>query len=443
MSELASMKDFQKKYRKNIAGISTKNNVDLGAATDMFVSNLRGKGNYAGGGTLDFNEPIKDYNQLRSDLLLEKEMNQATKEPTQASQVYSPLNRAQALKQAQAEIAPGYESAIGQMREQVATTRQATPQALGARGQTLGGVRTAREEGLTRTEAYQTADLQAQQALAEQQRATELVSARDAQIAQEQARQDALQQQQFSNQLALRSAELQEQGFTADEAYRQATLEANQAAQAESTRQFDVTQAEQQRQFGLEYGLDAQTAALNQQYKQAQIDAMNAPTATGTTRDLSDYANIAFGLEGQNRIDYINNLKSTIGLTSEEENYLKGLTGVQAATTTTTIDPRSATPGIGARGGMTTTTTPESVIGYQPTTEVTPDPTYTFDLPNADAYIKSQDIGQLDADGNVIIGSTDKNKVLSTLSALLRNGQVDDATFDTLFYQYGLEELLE
>lgn len=63
-------KELAEKYLENIEGLANYNNVDLGVAFDMLVSNAKqmmaGKitDYYRGGGKLDFDELIQDVQEL-------------------------------------------------------------------------------------------------------------------------------------------------------------------------------------------------------------------------------------------------------------------------------------------------------------------------------------------------------------------------------------------
>ena len=115
------LKKIQDLFRSEISEISKTKDVDIGVATDMFKKeNPELKATARA-------EP-KDSTSIRRDL----------------------LSRKDAVKQASSELSPQYASVLNKLKENIASTRQAVPQALGARGQTMGGLRSATETGLTR-----------------------------------------------------------------------------------------------------------------------------------------------------------------------------------------------------------------------------------------------------------------------------------------------------
>ena len=68
----AKQKELAEKYQENIEGLATYNNVDMGVAFDMLVSNAKqmiaGKVTdyYKGGGKLDFDQLIEDVLDLEA-----------------------------------------------------------------------------------------------------------------------------------------------------------------------------------------------------------------------------------------------------------------------------------------------------------------------------------------------------------------------------------------
>lgn len=60
-------KEFEKKYSKEIAGISKYNDVDLSVAKEMFKTNLdQERGIYGGGGKAEnWGEMLSDYKELK------------------------------------------------------------------------------------------------------------------------------------------------------------------------------------------------------------------------------------------------------------------------------------------------------------------------------------------------------------------------------------------
>lgn len=63
-------KQFAEKYKVNIGGISRANNVDMGVALDMFISNVKQVVSeeitefYKGAGLVKYDEAIKDIIEL-------------------------------------------------------------------------------------------------------------------------------------------------------------------------------------------------------------------------------------------------------------------------------------------------------------------------------------------------------------------------------------------
>ena len=64
-------KEFEKKYSKEIAGISKYNDVDLGVAKEMFKTNLdQERGIYGGGGVAEnWGEMLTDYKKIKESAL--------------------------------------------------------------------------------------------------------------------------------------------------------------------------------------------------------------------------------------------------------------------------------------------------------------------------------------------------------------------------------------
>ena len=59
---MATLKDWYAENDSRIQGIAKQNKVDLGVARDMLVSNVKGTGNYAGGGVANMGDLSKGYN---------------------------------------------------------------------------------------------------------------------------------------------------------------------------------------------------------------------------------------------------------------------------------------------------------------------------------------------------------------------------------------------
>ena len=258
MSDVSTLKDFQKKYYDQISGIAKQQGTNIGTATDMFVANAMGRGNYSGGGTFDMNQPVQDYQSLRMSLLQEPETKpvQRTSKPVDYT--------AQATQQ----VSPAFQKIQNQLAKQVESTRRALPQALGARGQAVGGLRLGQEDVLTRDLAYGTADIAAQEQSAIQEQAARLSQAEQQRLAQErqfgfQERGISLQEQgfaeqqrqnEFSRQLALQGLATDQERFE----YQQAR---DVIGDAFAQQQFD----ESVRQFGLRNAIDQANLRLAQQ----------------------------------------------------------------------------------------------------------------------------------------------------------------------------------
>lgn len=81
-------KAFEKKYSKEIAGISKYNDVDLGVAKEMFKTNLdQERGIYGGGGVAEnWGEMLTDYKKIKETALTStKERNTSTSSSSSSS----------------------------------------------------------------------------------------------------------------------------------------------------------------------------------------------------------------------------------------------------------------------------------------------------------------------------------------------------------------------
>jgi len=398
---LKRLEDFQKKYQPQIYQTSDKYGSDIGVATDQFINDAKKNGTSFGG--IDRATVLNDAFNLR-DFSTYKPPKEDTR--TTRQRLLDPV------KQATAELAPKYDRILGQLRESIASTRQAIPQALSARGQAVGGLRSAQETGLSRQEAFQTADIEAQRAGDILSRASEIEAGRKAD-----------EQMAFERNMTIAEFEEQKKQSAISNSYTLRQIETKEKEVEYQQFRDTIEDEKWQMEFDRKVAVDGVDNAIK--WAQLEIQKGNLAVSQGnlalnrdiyndsknTTPDVMTPQEEAGQFEGrvrdlmktdpQSALAYMNNLGNQGLISPQGLSYLKALVGTVPTTTTVTQPPKPAGEGVVTRTDRTTT--PESII----TPNVAPPVDTKADLNNLyiniENYKKAEDYESAETllDGNM------------------------------------------
>ena len=174
--------EFNKKYKKEIEGISKAQGVTTDVGRDMFISNVEQGGQYGGGGVMDMSGAKTDLASIRANLLQPQVQSDGDAQPYptfRAPQSNIPTMD-EAYSQASARLSPQIQSIKNTLISKIAKTRETLPQQLSQRGQALGGQRALAEQDISSQEALQMANIGLQGETAKQELAQGIIGQAEA-----------------------------------------------------------------------------------------------------------------------------------------------------------------------------------------------------------------------------------------------------------------------